>query len=419
MKDALYPRVCVFHPGTQHSFRLALELKKRDLLSKFATSIFLSGSMAGKIEKFGAVGHRINQKLNRRQCLELDNFVVQMPFPELMHLFFSRIGISNKHAWLRWRNRVFGRWVSGHVVKNADIVWGFDTSSLEVFQKAKQTGIKCILDMSIAHPLEGERVLRIHAEKKPAYASDLGEVEKSKEEIERRNKEIDLADIIVTASSYTMKTIESTGVPSDKIVINPYGVDLSMFRSDGKNRKLSPVIFLFAGWFSQRKGIYYLLEAWEKAALPCGFELWLAGGSKDNLQKWGKKLPDNIKILGRLSHVQLAETYNKSHVFVFPSLFEGFGLVILEAMASGLPVITTCNTAGPDLIDPGVNGFLINDGDVDELTKYIQKLANDNSLRAKMGAAARLRAEKYTWSAYGDRCATICHNLYQGNKPVL
>ena len=90
-------------------------------------------------------------------------------------------------------------------------------------------------------------------------------------------------------------------------------------------------------------------------------------------------------------------------VFVFPSLFEGFGLVLLEAMAMGLPIITTTHTAGPDLIEEGREGFIVPIRDANAIAEKLTRLHEDRSLRDEMSASARRRAKEFTWEDYGAK----------------
>jgi len=406
-------KVCVFNAGTIRVFRVAQELKKRGMLSKCVTSLYLSESIAKTFlnHRFPRYFERlIEQKIVNRRCPDLHGSVLQWPWAELVHLGFSRLRIGNQNAWIRWRNHKFGQWVASHALDGVDLVWGFDTSSLEVFQRAKQRGISCVLDMSIAHPSEGERILRQHASSRPEYAADLGEICKPHEEIENRAKEMELADIVVATSNFTKASLEEFGVPTEKILLNPLGVDIDAFTPYQGMKTTSPIIFLFVGWFSQRKGIYYALEAWEKARMDNKAELWLVGGSRDQLRCWKRQLPNGVKILGPIAHHRITEIYRKAHVFIFPSLLEGFPKVVLEAMASGLPVVGT-DYLLQGVVKTGHNGILVRAGHINDIAETIRELVNHPSMIEKMGNAARKCAEEYTWTAYGDRCAAICKTL--------
>ena len=92
-------------------------------------------------------------------------------------------------------------------------------------------------------------------------------------------------------------------------------------------------------------------------------------------------------------------------VFVFPSLFEGFGLVLLEALAMGLPVITTAHTAGPDLIHEGVEGFIVPIRDSAAIAACLELLHCDRARLAEMSRQARCRAREFSWASYEDTLA--------------
>ena len=110
---------------------------------------------------------------------------------------------------------------------------------------------------------------------------------------------------------------------------------------------------------------------------------------------------------GKLSNTELAGVMAESDVFVFPSYFEGFALVLLEAMASGLPVITTTATAGPDIISPERDGWIIEPGNLDALVETMRFCRENRDRITEMGANARRTAERFSWDAYGDRWVEI------------
>jgi glycosyltransferase involved in cell wall biosynthesis len=144
-----------------------------------------------------------------------------------------------------------------------------------------------------------------------------------------------------------------------------------------------------------------LLEAWEALALKDA-ELWLVGPVADHIRRVLPALP-GLKFLGKCPHEELPGIFRQCDVFVFPSFCEGFGLVLLEALASGLPVVTTKATAGPDLIRHEVEGLLVESGDSGAFSRAMQFFMDDPERVRVMSEAARRCAENYTWEAYGNR----------------
>jgi len=135
-------------------------------------------------------------------------------------------------------------------------------------------------------------------------------------------------------------------------------------------------------------------------------ELRLVGGGERP-----EPLPAGVVCLGQTPREALLGEMSEADVFVFPSLFEGFALVILEAMAAGLPVITTPNTAGPDLIEDGKEGLIVPAGDANALRVAMESLLNDPERARSMGRAAHEKAKEYTWERYGERWEEMLHEL--------
>jgi glycosyltransferase involved in cell wall biosynthesis len=200
--------------------------------------------------------------------------------------------------------------------------------------------------------------------------------------------------------------------------------------------------FLYAGYLTKRKGIDVLLSAWsalqnveqgagsrEQGARKekkseargkgledkgNGLEALGAGLAELRLVGGGERpepLPAGVVCLGQTPREALLGEMSEADVFVFPSLFEGFALVILEAMAAGLPVITTPNTAGPDLIENGKEGLIVPAGDANALRLAMESLLNDSERARSMGRAAHEKAKEYTWERYGERWGALVREL--------
>ncbi|MBX6765496.1 MAG: glycosyltransferase family 4 protein, partial [Rubrobacteraceae bacterium] len=173
---------------------------------------------------------------------------------------------------------------------------------------------------------------------------------------------------------------------------------------------------LFAGQLSQRKGISYLLRAYERIH-GSGTFLMLVGQLQDD----GRALRPWSHLFRHIPHVprpRLAELFRQADVFVFPTLIEGMPLVVVEAMASGLPVITTPNGPG-DIVRDGVDGFLVPPRDVDAIEEKLKLLRRSEELRAEMGRNARQRAQEFTWKNYRNKVLDqLCGWLDEEVDPV-
>jgi len=215
--------------------------------------------------------------------------------------------------------------------------------------------------------------------------------------------------VVFLANGFPECVAMNSGIPAARIHVIPYGTDFHRFSpAPGGNRWQSgPLRLLFVGK-GQRKGIKYLLDAVDR--LPAGkVELTMCGRVEEPGLLRNRR--QSIHVRGFVSDEELVNTYRAAHVFVLPSLAEGFGHVLLEAMACGLPIIGTTHTATPDLIADGQEGFIIEPADTDAVASRIDYFLRNPSRVQSMGDAARSRAENFTWSRFRAEVAEVVTKL--------
>jgi starch synthase len=331
------------------------------------------------------------------------------PDLELLHLARARIG-GDIQPILHARNIAFQRRIPDRELIESDAIVGFDTSSSVLVKRARCLQRPFFLDQTIAHPNAKRPVYARVAEQYPDWRDDLPlkEATLTAEEESEHNA----ANVIVAASSFTKQTLVEHGVDPAKIQVNAYGVDLDRFRADGERKADRPFRFIFVGLISARKGIPLLLEAWRALNAPDA-ELIIAGPATPAAAR--KQLEaSGVKLVGKQSNTAVAELMADSDAFVFPSYFEGFGLVLLEALACGLPVLTTTATAGRDIISDDKNGWVIEPGDLDALVARMQWCCDNRDAVRAMRHAARSTADRYSWDNYGDRWKLILDETCAG-----
>jgi glycosyltransferase involved in cell wall biosynthesis len=218
--------------------------------------------------------------------------------------------------------------------------------------------------------------------------------------------EIEMADCILVGSTYVRDTFVSEGVPGSKIAVAPYGVDLRTFApaATREPRSATPFRAIFVGQLSQRKGIRYLLNAYRSFRKP-DTELTVVGNVA-NTDAPLRPYADLFRHVPHQTRPALAQRYRDSDVFVFPTLLEGMPLVVLEAMACGLPVIVTPNGPG-DIVRDGVDGYIVPARDEGAICDRLERLYADPELRADMGRNASARAREFTWDAYAQRVLQV------------
>ena len=395
--------VLLAHPGTQYSHQLARQLFSHGSLYEFWTGFALAKDTwrTQILDKY--LPEAWHRRIANRMIANLPGKHLRtMPLLELEALRRLRNGSSPQSVFHK-RNRRFQERIPTSSIENASVVIGFDTSSWVIAAKALKFGKPFCLDQSIAHPLTNQSTSEVVADSFPNWATTIER--RLPEVLACENCEHDLATKIVVASSFTKQSLIFHGVSGGKIVVNPYGVDLTLFHPPEEPRARKPLRFLFLGSISARKGVPLLIEAWRNLELQ-NAELWLAGPIGDAERKLIPNLA-GLNVLGKLPFEALPDLLRLCDVLVFPSYCEGFALVLLEALASGMPIITTEATAGPDLIDDKREGILIPSGSLDALQEAINYLVENAEELEQMSVAARKCAEKFSWDSYGDRWERI------------
>jgi glycosyltransferase involved in cell wall biosynthesis len=216
---------------------------------------------------------------------------------------------------------------------------------------------------------------------------------------------LERAQYVVAQSRFSALSAMEYGVEPGRILQVPLGVDVDRFRPPDQPRGDRPFRALFTGQMTIRKGIHHLLEAWSQAARGED-ELLFAGYPRESYAlDLLRRASGRHRYLGFVEHARLQEVYRQADVFVFPSLAEGGVYVIYEALACGLPCIVS-DRAGSAVRD-GIEGFVVPAGDTAMLADRIARLRDDEALRRRMGLAARLRAERFSWPEFYRRIGVV------------
>ncbi|HRY82185.1 MAG TPA: flippase-like domain-containing protein [Candidatus Moranbacteria bacterium] len=214
----------------------------------------------------------------------------------------------------------------------------------------------------------------------------------------------------VVALSKDLAFLAKKTSPNQEITVVRNGINTSEFYPSEealKNEKTFNI--LFVGRLIERKGAIYMLEAFKSLSKKYENIRLLIAGEGPLLEKYKKFARDNnlsekIIFLGIVNHNEIAKIYQKSHVFILPSLNEALGNVTQEALASGLPIITT-DTGAAELIDE--NGFIIRKKSSQDISDCLEKVINNENLRQEMSKKSREAAEKMSWSEVARRYVEI------------
>ncbi|MDR7468304.1 MAG: glycosyltransferase family 4 protein [Armatimonadota bacterium] len=218
--------------------------------------------------------------------------------------------------------------------------------------------------------------------------------------VERELQEYEESDVILVPSSFVYRSFVEQGIPERRLRKIPYGVDLAQFRPAPREDNVFRVIYV--GALNLRKGIPYLLEALAPLRLP-RFETWLVGLPFADGRPFLRRYEGTYRHFGYLPRESLYWYYSQASVFVIASIEEGLATVIAQAMACGLPVIATTNTGAEDLLEDGVEGYIVPIRDPAAIREKVLQLYRNPDLREEMGNAALRKVRQLRgWDSYGE-----------------
>jgi glycosyltransferase involved in cell wall biosynthesis len=361
------------------------------------------------LERFPYIGAVYKKTFDRRRIAvpDLVGRTVELGVvADLAAAAVARAGFLPSTLREGWKDRLYERMRVGiaeqspKYISGATHVVAYPGCAREAFKYLRRAGGKAMLNYPIAHHAYHLRVRNEEAERWPEFSNSwLAFEDRGQEYIDILDAECKEADRILVGSSFVRDTFVSQGIDSDKIDIVPYGVDTRLFDRVPRDQQRKGMSLLFAGQISQRKGLSYLFEAYEMFRKP-DTTLTLVGRYVGTEAIW-TRYRSLYTHIDHLTRPALAEVYGGSDVFVFPSLLEGMPLVVLEAMASGLPVIVTPNGCS-DIVRDGIDGFVVPPRDSVTLQERLERLYAEPELRRQMGENARERALTYTWSRYTE-----------------
>jgi glycosyltransferase involved in cell wall biosynthesis len=303
---------------------------------------------------------------------------------------------------------IFDKISSELFVEKCDIFHGWVMHSLFSIKKAKKLGSKTILEVGNAHILEEMKILA-----KEARIWGL-KYDYSIFNIKRVMNEYMVTDYILVPSEYAKQSFLKHSFSAEKIKKLNFGIDPN--ECSPNNYEHEKFRIIYTGAVTLRKGIQYLLSALQNLSLK-NAELLVVGGIDDSMKNLITQLLRHIQIpvtfFGRVPRKIFLNLLSKSSLYVFPSLSDGWAMTVPEAMARGLPIITTKNVGSSELIEDGKEGFVIPIRDVKSLRDYILYFYDNPSEVKRMGKNSFEKINKYTWEKYGYNLIKIYNEILQ------
>ena len=391
--------ILVSHPHVAAvAVGLANSLENEKKLSAFMTGFASRGE--------GWSGRTVSTLAARRPVLR-NRILAGIPASRLRSLPAVELGArlaARAVAWLRPGFKPYDALFTAHDLAVSLVPWprqttgvyAYEDGALQTFRRARRRGLERIWDLPLPHYQTIEEILNDEFRRWPGAA--LGPPHREPPwKRRRKDAELALATKVSVASTFTKRSLERLEIDVP-IVVAGYGFPIENFPPRA-SAPTGPFTVLAVGTHDLRKGTPYLLEAWKRAAIPDA-ELHLVGPLR-----LAKAFVDPYAGLFRhWPHVpksELGRHYAAADLLAFPTLGDGFGLVIQEAMCTGTPVVTTPCGGGPECITGGVDGWLVPPRDIDALVERFRACAADRDRTGAIGRAARARAEGWTWNDSG------------------
>jgi glycosyltransferase involved in cell wall biosynthesis len=287
--------------------------------------------------------------------------------------------------------------------KNVRGVYCYEDGAAETFKAAQKLGLARIYDLPIPYWRTTRVLLEEEAARLPEWEPTLVGTSDSQPKLERKTIELELADVVICNSRFTLNSLPEDIRRQKHCCIAEYGAPpIQTDESDrAATEKHAALRVLFAGSLSQRKGLADLFQAM-KLLDSRELELVVMGSPVLPLEFY-KQQYDRFIYEPPRSHAEVMKLMRSCDLFVFPSIVEGRGLVQMEAMACGLPLISTVNATADDFIQDGKNGFIVPIRAPEKIAEKLNWFLENRDAIQEMGEHARSTIQQWTWDSYSRK----------------
>jgi len=323
-------------------------------------------------------------------------------------------GVLNgrQNAWVDFVSQRFDRAVSRTHWPSGETVYCYEDSAHDTFKAAAKIGIRRIYELPTLHWREKQEIIERELASEPELEEFAVAAHETETKLVRKSLEVELADLVICPSSAARDSVLKHCPISPSVVVVPYGVAPPREHKTKSRSSTDVLKILFVGALVPHKGIHRLFRALSRMRSK-RIHLTLAGYWLPSFRTWlDRRYAIEYDFVGKIPRDRVWDLYHQHHLLVLPSLYEGFGLVLLEAMASGLPVVAARRTAGADIVEEGKTGFLVEAEDDDALQSAFGEALTRQADLTEMGRCARIAARQYSWDNYRARLvATVAEQL--------
>ncbi|NOT55741.1 MAG: glycosyltransferase family 4 protein [Deltaproteobacteria bacterium] len=347
----------------------------------------------------------LDRQLQRRRIVTIPNELVHADWLwELPRTLVAKVRLNNRvqdWLWERSEHRLDRRCARLMAGEEFSAFFGAEHGAFAALRSAKEQGKKGVVAFLSPHHTMREQWVDREYEQFPELLTTATRwlLRLATARDARRDEEARLADAIHTASATTRDSLIAAGIPPGKIYAIPLGSPPALPETALPSALPSPLQVLSVGSLSVTKGSHYLFQAWRALGPTVAAELHCYGAVL--LPRRALPLPgERVVFHGSLPRAAVFAAYQRAAVLVFPTLYDGFGSVVAEALAHGLPVITTRNAGAAELITEGINGFLVPAGDPQALSERLAWCVEHPRELLAMRHAALATARQWTWTHF-------------------
>jgi glycosyltransferase involved in cell wall biosynthesis len=401
----------VVHP-TGNSFVRALlqSLETNGADFRFWTTIASSSPTLKRL-----LPDRLNAHLARRSFPVPMDKVLTRPLREWVRLLAAAMGLtqlsSHEHGWAsvdavyQDLDRAVARFLLSQAYGSHPNSWvyAYEDGALECFRAAVDVGFHRAYELPIVYWETSRRLLAEEAERWPDWAATLVGPKDSASKLERKTRELELAEVIIVPSRFVERSLPDWLKPEQRVVVAEFGSPLlnEVQKRELMKRNGSRLRVLFAGSMTQRKGLADVFEAM-RLLNRNDIELVAMGTPVVEMDFYLKqKIPFSYQ--ATRPHAEVLELMRSCDVLVLPSIVEGRALVQQEALACGLPIIVTANAGGEELVVEGETGFLVAMRSPNAIAEKIAWFADQRGSLEEMRPLCQAKAAEYTWTRYAEK----------------
>lgn len=409
--------IIVAHPYQQHSFQTASAIKHMGDLQAYITTVYDKDSSITALVKKLLKGDNLKRANNRRCSYLNDTEVIQFcEFESLLLLLLHRIDKSRKFYDLlnAYILKKFNRKLAKYIMKNnTDAVILYDTLCAECISILRENNCKSkiIIDMSAPNFSYMDHFFSESVKKYPKYSLMLKNEMKSQKYLNRlaaSKYEIDNADYFLVASQFSKKSLIYSGINENTIFLCKYGINMDYSNLD--KQKNNKVRIIFIGDVNQKKGIIDFVKI-ARVLTNNDFEFNIVGKYDEDDQIYTSN-KDLCNFYGYVTHDEVLNICENMDIIIFPSLSDGFGLSVIEAMSKKVVPIVSTNAGVSDIVNNGVNGFTFNIGDIENVVARCRYLKNDFSALRNMQNEAFECVSNMKWTDYYKQIENAINSVF-------